>query len=148
MIQLQGELGKLKERLKQMSYQVMSQLLKSIESLTNFDKDLAQEVIRNEKRVNALELQIDKECETIFTLMTPVAKDMRFVFATLKINNDLERVGDYAENNALMVSELKKPFDPAILEQLRLAEMTDIASSMLSNVIVAYSTENSQMARH
>jgi phosphate transport system protein len=148
MTHLQDELNKLKESLTSMTYQIMSQLVKSMESLTKFDKDLAQEVIRNEKRVNALELKIDKECETIFTLMTPVAKDMRFVFATLKINNDLERVGDYAENNALMVSELTKPFDPAILDQLRLVEMTDIASSMLSNVIVAYTTENSQMARH
>lgn len=147
MTHLQNELDKLKNSLNEMSYQVMSQLSKSVESLIKFDKHLAQEVIRHEKRINALEIQIDKECETIFTLMTPVAKDMRFVFATLKINNDLERIADYAENNSHMVIELKKPFERALLEELAVEEMSKIVLSMLADTITAYSTENAEMAR-
>ena len=57
-------------------------------------------MIVNEKRVNAMELKIDRECEQIFALLNPVAHDMRFVFATLKINADLERIADYAEDIA------------------------------------------------
>lgn len=147
MTHLQDELNKLKDSLNQMSYQVMSQLSKSVESLITFDKDLAQQVIRNEKRINALEIEIDKECEIIFTLMTPVAKDMRFVFATLKINNDLERIADYAENIGLMVMALEKPFEKSLLEELRLEEMSTTALSMLTDTIAAYSSENAQLAR-
>src|SRR5688500_8122810 len=117
MTHLQDELNKLKDSLTEMSYQVMNQLQKSVDSLKDFDKELAQEVIRNEKRINALELKIDRECEIIFSLMAPVAKDMRFVFATLKINNDLERIADYAENISLVVMELNQPFEKELLEQ-------------------------------
>ncbi|MGZ5191149.1 MAG: phosphate signaling complex protein PhoU [Flavisolibacter sp.] len=147
MTHLQDELNNLRESLNQMSYQVMNQLSKSVDSLINFDKDLAQEVIRHEKRINALEIQIDKECETIFTLMTPVAKDMRFVFATLKINNDLERIADYAENISLMVMELEKPFDKQLLVELKLEEMSKTALSMLTDTIASYGNENAEMAR-
>lgn len=147
MTHLQDELNKLKDSLNEMSFQVMNQLSKSVDSLINFDKDLAQEVIRHEKRINALEIQIDKECETIFTLMTPVAKDMRFVFATLKINNDLERIADYAENISLMVMELERPFDKQLLEELKLEEMSKTALSMLTDTIASYGSENADMAR-
>lgn len=147
MTHLQDELNRLRDSLNYMSYQVMNQLSKSVDSLTKFDKDLAHEVIRHEKRINALEIQIDKECETIFTLMTPVAKDMRFVFATLKINTDLERIADYAENISLMVVELEKPFDKALLDELRFEEMSKTALSMLTDTIAGFSSENADMAR-
>jgi len=147
MIHLEDELKKLKDSLKEMSYQVMSQLQKSVDSLHDFDKELAQEVIRNERRVNALELKIDKECEVICSLMAPVAKDMRFVFATLKINNDLERIADYAENISLVVMGLDHPYQKPLLEQLRLGEMQKTALSMMTDVITAYETDNSEIAR-
>src|SRR3546814_1604843 len=66
-------------------------------ALINNDKAMAREVIFNEKRVNAYELRIDKDCENIITLQNPMAHDMRFVFATLKINSNMERIGDNAE---------------------------------------------------
>ncbi len=147
MIHLEDELNKLKDSLTEMSYQVMSQLQKSGEALQGFDKELAQEVIRNERRVNALELKIDKECEVICSLMAPVAKDMRFVFATLKINNNLERIADYAENISLVVMGLDHAYDQALLDQLRLAEMQKTALSMMADVITGYDTDNSETAR-
>ena len=147
MTRLQEELIHLKESLNQMSFLVINQLSKSIDSLTRFDKDLAQEVIRNEKRVNAMEIDIDKKCESIFTLMTPVAKDMRFVFSSLKINTDLERIADYAENIAFMVMELKRPFEDKLLEELQLKKMSDTALIMLADTITAYGSENADMAR-
>lgn len=77
-------------------------------ALLDYDEDLANEVVHNERRVNAFELNIDKDCENIFALLTPVAHDMRFVFSTLKINSDLERIGDYAEGIANLVILGKK----------------------------------------
>lgn len=147
MTHLQDELNKLRDSLNDMSYQVMNQLSKSVESLMKFDKDLAHEVIRHEKRINALEIKIDKECEFIFTLMNPVAKDMRFVFATLKINTDLERIADYAENISLMVVELEKPFDKALLNELEVEKMANTALAMLTDTIAGYSTENADITR-
>lgn len=147
MTHLQDELNNLKDSLNEMSFQVMSQLSKSIDSLLRFDKDLAQEVIRHEKRINALEIQIDKECEAIFTLMTPVAKDMRFVFASLKINNDLERIADYAENISIIVMELENPFDEQLLKEVKIEEMSKTALSMLTDTIAGYSSGNADLAR-
>ncbi|MEJ7683860.1 MAG: PhoU domain-containing protein [Segetibacter sp.] len=100
MTHLQEQLDQLREDLSDMAFLVESQLKKSLLSLFEKDEDLANEVLHNEKRVNAFELKIDKDCENIFALLTPVAHDMRLVFATLKINADLERIGDYADGIA------------------------------------------------
>ena len=92
MTRLQEELSQLREALADMARLATKQLKKSVCSLLDEDEDLANEVLVNEKRVNAYELKIDRDCEHIFTLLNPVAHDMRFVFATLKINADLERI--------------------------------------------------------
>lgn len=115
-------LGNLKESLVEMNYLVMKQINKSVAALKNYDKILAEEVNRNEKRVNAIELKIDKDCERIIALQAPVAKDLRFVFATFKINSNLERIGDYAESLAKVVIDAEKPFPAELLEALRFDE--------------------------
>src|SRR3546814_11623424 len=94
---LEEDLQRLKSNMVDMSNLVISQIHKSITALINNDKAMAREVIFNEKRVNAYELRIDKDCENIITLQNPMAHDMRFVFATLKINSNMERIGDNAE---------------------------------------------------
>src|ERR1017187_4631133 len=97
MAHLDDELIHLKNETLAMWDLVQLQLKKALESLVKLDQDLAREVILNEKRVNAYELKIDRDCENIFALFTPVAVDLRFVLAALKINNNLERTGDIAE---------------------------------------------------
>ena len=71
---------------------VQSQLLKALSALLNFDKDLAREIVMVEKRVNGAELKIDRDCEDILALYCPVAVDLRFLLAVLKINTNLERL--------------------------------------------------------
>src|SRR5687767_1753902 len=100
MTHLQEQLDNLRKSLTEMASLVEKQLEKSIDALLEEDEDKANEVLHAERRVNAFELKIDNDCENIFALLTPVAHDMRFVFATLKINGDLERIGDYAESIA------------------------------------------------
>src|SRR5687767_597626 len=141
MTHLQEELKFLRENLSEMAKLVGSQLEKSYHGLRDKDVDLANEVIVNEKRVNASELKIDKDCEHIFALLNPVAHDMRFVFATLKINADLERIGDYGEGIARIVVLGKKGFDHSLIKKLDLNYMFEIADAMLKDVIIAY-TEN------
>ena len=91
MTQLQTEIELLKNEMNNMWDLVRTQLVKAKTSLVNFDKNLAREVISKEKRVNAYELKIDRDCEDIFALYTPVAIDLRFLLAVLKIKKELDR---------------------------------------------------------
>ncbi len=146
MTHLEESLKALRRSLKEMAELVQNQIQKSVASLLEHDEDLAREVIRNETRVNAFELMIDRQCEQIFALLTPVANDMRLVFATLKINADLERIGDYAEGISKLVLLGKKEFDPALIDQISLVNMVNISKEMLSQVIKAYCEEDSKLA--
>ena len=85
-----------------------------------------------ERRVNAFELKIDSDVEDIIALYNPVAIDLRFVLAMLKINTNLERLGDFAEGIARFVLRCKEPvLDAELLNRLRLAEMQAEVLSML-----------------
>ena len=147
MTHLQEELKKLRETLSDMANMVTGQLKKSVSALLDADEDLANEVLHNENRVNAFELKIDRDCENIFTLLTPVAHDMRFVFSTLKINSDLERIGDYAEGIAMLVILGKKDFDAKLIKALELKNMYDIAYRMMVDITKAYWNDDSKLAR-
>lgn len=112
------------------------------------DSALAREVIFNEARINAMELSIDRQCENIFALFNPVATDLRFVIAMMKINSDLERIGDYAEGVASYVLKMKEPFRREILDAVRMEEMFDIAINMQTEVMEGFKGEDRQMTRH
>ena len=147
MTRLEEELKKLRESLFDMSNLVKSQLKKSVCALLDEDEDLANEVIAHEKRVNALELKIDRECEYIFALLNPVANDMRFVFSTLKINADLERIGDYGDGIARLVLLAKKSFDKDLIEKLDLKKMSDTVLEMMDDAAKAYHEDDTKIAR-
>lgn len=147
MTRLEEELKLLRESLSDMAKLVKKQLKKGVCSLLDEDEDLANEVLFNEKRVNAHELRIDRDCEQIFALLSPVAHDMRFVFATLKINADLERIGDYAEGIADLVLLGKKSFDKNFIGKIKIKEMSDITLQMMDDVTKAYCDDNTKIAR-
>jgi phosphate transport system protein len=147
MTHLDIEIKRLKNEAVEMFELVTSQLRKAKAALLSFDRDMASEVTFNEKRVNALELKIDKDCENIFALMNPVAIDLRFVLAVLKINSNLERIGDIADGIARYVSQSQSWFDKDLLEVTRAAEMFDIAIQMLTDSTTSFETENTKLAR-
>jgi len=147
MTRLQEELDHLRESLSSMAMLVTQQLQKSINALLDEDVDLANEVVFNEKRVNALELRIDEDCEQIFTLLNPMANDMRFVISTLKINTDMERIGDYAEGIAKLILLGKGSFDKKLIEDLGLKKMVDSAIEMMELVNKAYVEDDAKTAR-
>src|ERR1700712_979757 len=118
MTPLENEINALKNELINMWILVQSQLNKAKESMVSFDKDLAREVLIKEKRVNSYELKIDRDCENIFALHCPVAIDLRFLLAALKINTNLERIGDIAAGIALFIVESSVNFDVAIMEKI------------------------------
>ena len=147
MTHLQEQLEQLKDSLSEMGHLTKNQLRKSMTALFERDKDLANEVIFNEKRVNAFELKIDQDCEAIFALLNPMAHDMRLVFATLKINGDLERIGDYAEGIAKIMLLAKMDFDKKLVEDLSIARMSEVVASMLEDAITSYCDEDTKLAR-
>ena len=116
MTQLEIELQLLKNEVLNMWNLVRSQLAKAKVSLIEYDKDLAREVVLKERRVNGSELKIDRDCENIFALLTPVAIDLRFVLAVLKINSNLERIGDIAEGIAKHIILSEQSFQIELLE--------------------------------
>lgn len=147
MTHLEEELQKLKEEMTEMANLVTAQIKKSLRALIEEDFDLAQEVIFNEKRVNAFELTVDKDCEKILALLNPFATDMRFVFATLKINTDFERIGDNAEGIAQYLLMAGKCFDKELLKDCRFFEMADRVNNMLQSITTSYAEGNTKLAR-
>src|SRR3954447_3245174 len=123
MSQLQNELKSVKDEVIEMWNLVQSQLLKALSSLLNFDKDLAREIVMIEKRVNGAELKIDRDCEDMLAIYSPVAVDLRFILAVLKINTNLERIGDIAEGIAILIIDTETPFKQALLDHTKLVEM-------------------------
>lgn len=147
MAHLDNELNELRKNLIDMFLLVQKQLRKSIEALNNQNKDLAREVLFNERRVNAGELKIDKDCENIVALFGPVAVDLRFVFAAFKINSHLESIGDSAKGISKLVMENQQRYDENLLESLQLNSMYEIANGMIEHNINALRNDDTTQAR-
>ncbi len=124
-----------------------SQLEKAIEAFVNHDSDLSEEVIHKENRVNAMDIKIEKDCEKFLALFTPVAVDLRFIMAILKINSDLERIGDHAFNIASYVVEEDKPIPPGLFEAVEFEKMFNTTKTMMENITVAFEETDVKVAR-
>lgn len=94
------EIEKLKKLILSLGAIVEEQINNSMIALERRDIELAKEIIQRDKEIDALEITVEEECLKILALYHPVAKELRFVVAVLKMNNDLERIGDLAANIA------------------------------------------------
>jgi len=141
------ELIKLKNSLQEMWVLVDKQLKKAEKALLNCDKAVAREVISREKMVNAIELKIDADCELFIATNNPVAIDLRLALAILKINNNLERIGDFAEGIALFVlKNMSEPLPQLFKDNLRLEEMFKEILQMFTLAQEALTGEDSAKA--
>ena len=147
MTQLENEIQDIKAEVISMWYLVESQLKKARTAMLHFDRDLAREIVLKEMRVNAFELKLDRDCENIFALYCPVAVDLRFLLAVLKINNNLERIGDIAEGVAKYVIESFSDFDHKLFTDTELITMFDGAIDILADTRVAFEKEDTILAR-
>lgn len=144
---IESELGDLREEVNEMWTLVYNQLSRAGKSALTFDRELAQQVIVREKRVNAFELKIDCDAEDAIALYNPVAIDLRFVLAMLKINTNLERLGDFAEGIARFVVHCdKEELDKELLRELRLEEMVKQVLCMLDTAKRALNEESIELA--
>ena len=147
MSHLNIELQDLRSNILEMFELVQAQLTKSKESFLQLDKDLAREVVINEKRVNGFELKIDRDCENIIALFNPVAIDLRFVLACMKINSNLERIGDIAESVAKFVMNFKLEPEKELLETSRVIEMFDTCIEIMNTTARSFAEEDTKLAR-
>ncbi|WP_158796862.1 phosphate signaling complex protein PhoU [Pedobacter sp. L105] len=147
MNQLETEISALKSELVSMWILVQSQFNKAKEAMIQFDKDLAREVLIKEKRVNSFELKIDRDCENILALYCPVAIDLRFLLASLKINTNLERIGDIAAGIAKYIVESPVNFDLEALEKSQVLRMYEEAVNILMDTRTAFEKEDTVLAR-
>ncbi|NDV60695.1 phosphate signaling complex protein PhoU [Bacteroides sp. 519] len=144
---IESELVLLRNEIEEMWTLVYNQLDRAGDAVLTFDKELAQQVMVREKRVNALELKIDSDIEDIIALYNPVGIDLRFVLAMLKINTNLERLGDFAEGIVRFVLTSDEPvLDADLLKNLRLGEMLTEVLSMLEITKRALNNESIEEA--
>lgn len=107
-ILMKNEVDKLKKNILTVCSLVEQNVEKAVASVANGDEKLAREVIASDNQVDQNEVEVEEECLKILALYQPVAIDLRYVVAILKINNDLERIGDQAVNIAKQAIEFQK----------------------------------------
>lgn len=145
---VENELQTIKTGISDMWTLVQQQLENAYDALQHADKELAKTVIAKEKRVNAFELKIDSDIEDFIALYNPVAVDLRFALAMLNINNNLERIGDYAESIArFVVGNDMGDRTREMLSDLQLNEMYDLVIYMFSNTFKALQTHDVALAK-
>lgn len=144
---IESELVLLKKEVDEMWTLVYNQLDRVGEAVLTLDKELAQQVLVRERRVNAFELKIDSDVEDVIALYNPVGIDLRFVLAMFKINTNLERLGDFAEGIARFVIQHKEPgLDSELIKRLRPDEMVKQVLAMLQDAKQALNSENQELA--
>jgi phosphate transport system protein len=117
----------------------------AIESLSNLRYDQIQKVKDGEARINSMEVEIEEECMKVLALHQPVAGDLRFVIAVLKVNNDLERMGDLAVNIAER-AEFIATREPLPVH-LNFGRMSGVVSEMLRRSLDSLVRRDSESAR-
>ena len=105
---LQKDIEKIKKMVLSVGAMVEERLRMSIKAIETWDAGLAEDIIRRDYEIDELEIEVEEECLKILALHQPVAVDLRFIIATIKINSELERIGDEAVNIANRVRNISK----------------------------------------
>ena len=135
----------LKEKILRLGTLVEEAISKSITALINRDTHLAQRVMASDEEIDRMEVEVEEECLKMLALYQPVAADLRFVVAALKINNDLERRGDLAKNIAKRVSQLSTGEPCELPPEIRTMAMQ--AQEMVKQCLDAVVNSDPSLAR-
>jgi phosphate transport system protein len=139
------ELEKLKSKLLEMSALVESAVYRSVQGVVEKNEELAQQVLKNEARINELEIEIDELAISLLALQAPLAADLRLVTAAIKINNDLERMGDLSVSIAQSAMALMK--EPVIRPLIDIPHIAGLAQSMVRKALDAFVNRDADLAR-
>ncbi|HUB33814.1 MAG TPA: phosphate signaling complex protein PhoU [Bryobacteraceae bacterium] len=145
MRQFSVELEELNHRLLEMAGFVESAINRAVRSLVEQDRELALQVIRDEPQINRMEMEIDGLVTRLLALRQPVARDLRFLTAALKINTDLERIGDLA--NHIAERSLSLMHHPLVRPLTDIPKMASLVQSMLLKCLEAFVRGDADLAR-
>ncbi len=141
---LEKQLEKLKEDILRMGSLLQEQIFKANLALTDKNLDLAREVITRDDIIDQMELDIEKKCLYLIALKQPLAKDLRFIGSALRINVDMERMGDHAEGIAKTAIDL---YEQTYMKPLiDIPKMAQIAQEMVAIALKAFVDEDVELA--
>jgi phosphate transport system protein len=139
------ELEALKGKLLEMSAHVERAVYLSVQGVVEKNAELAEQVLKNETRVNQLEIEIDDMAISLLALQAPLAADLRLVTAAIKINNDLERMGDLSVSIAQAAQALVK--EPVIRPSIDIPHIAGLAQGMVRKALDAFVQRDAELAR-
>jgi phosphate transport system protein len=138
------ELKELKGKLLQMASLAEESIAKSVKALVERDKSLAEEVINSDEAINFLEIDVDEISLRLLALRQPIATDLRFITSALKINSDLERIGDLSVNIAQRALDLLE--QPLLKPLIDIPRMAQLAQKMVKDSLDAFVNRDADMA--
>jgi phosphate transport system protein len=141
----QEELDRLKSRLLEMGGLAEERVRSSITALVDRDRALVEKVLEGDTPINQLHIEIDSRCVRLLALHQPMAVDLRVVLSAVKINTDLERVGDLAINIA--EAAMRYLAHPPVKELIDIPRMADIAQGMLRDALDAFVRRDTLLAQ-
>jgi phosphate transport system protein len=139
------ELEELKGKLLEMSALVEASVQRSVAAVAQKDRSAADQVFRDEARINALEMEIDEFAINLLATQQPLAADLRLIVAALKINTDLERMGDLSVSIAERAVSLLS--EPMIKPMVDIRHMSSLVESMVRKSLDAFVANDADMAR-
>ncbi|KJS00227.1 MAG: PhoU family transcriptional regulator [Desulfobulbaceae bacterium BRH_c16a] len=140
------ELTKLNKKLLKMTAIVEERVRKAAKVIETKDPAVIQSIILSDYEVDDMEIEIEEDCLKILALHQPVARDLRFLISVIKINNELERIGDIAVNIAKRIDNISKFKHPAAISY-DFSRMTDKVSAMLKKSIDSLVNNDTRLAR-
>jgi phosphate transport system protein len=139
------ELEQLKGKLLEMSALVEAAVQRSVAAVAQKDRSAAEQVLHDEARINQLEMEIDEFAINLLATQQPLAADLRLVVAALKINTDLERMGDLSVSIAQRAVSLLS--EPVITPMVDIRHMSSLVESMVRKSLDAFLANDADMAR-
>ncbi|MCX6277782.1 MAG: phosphate signaling complex protein PhoU [Bacteroidetes bacterium] len=139
------ELEKLNKRILKMGTLVSAQVHNALQALLDGNAELANEIIAFDSKVDKLDVKIDKLCQRIFALTQPVATDLRLIMSALRMNNDLERMGDHAVAIARRVEGVSGHLE--IMTELQVDEVVKMTDMIVNDVINILNSRNTAFVK-
>jgi phosphate transport system protein len=141
------DLGSIRSRVLQMGGLVESQIRRALEALVSGDRALADEVIADDHRVNAMEVALDGDCSQLIVRRQPAAGDLRMIFAITKTVTDLERIGDEAQKIARMAKAIHERGKNQMPPAVDVRHAAELAISMLRRTLDAFARLDCSVAQ-
>jgi len=142
---LEPELNQLRDQVLRMGGEVEDAIDRAMRALIERDSELAQAVLADDDRIDALELEVDRTCIRVLALKSPEARDLRFVITAVKITPILERIADHACNIARAALDLNN--EPQLSPTVGMSKMSQAAREMLRASLDAYAASDAAAAR-